>query len=71
MDLKPESGWTQKALNVLVEINKRFPELSKYIEEMPDTFRSERTKEPYMKVYYESLLSLLTHYAISHKPEII
>ncbi len=35
MDLKPESGWTQKALNVLVEINKRFPELSKYIEEMP------------------------------------
>jgi hypothetical protein len=52
-----------------MNIGKKFPELSKYIEEMPVTVPNENAPEINVSVledYQESLNSLLKKYTINH-----
>lgn len=65
---------TEKQLNVEIlemtmKIEEQFPELSKYIAEMPVTIPNTATPEITIKIlqdYYDSLKILLKDYAINH-----
>lgn len=70
MKRKSKTKITKDILNIESIITKQFPELSKYIEEMPvqisykvdDEISAENLKE-----YYNSLNELVQNYALSHK----
>jgi len=63
---------TQKINAVTADISKKYPELLKYISEMPVTIPN--NAEPGVTLakledYYRSLTELLEHYAVTHKIE--
>lgn len=67
-----ERDLNAKILKVTMTIKDQFPELSKYLEEMPVTIPDEKDPEitlNILKTYYESLNSLLSKYKLEH-PEI-
>lgn len=60
-----EKDLNSKILEVTMKIKDHYPELSKYLEEMPMTISSENDPEitlNHLKSYYESLNSLLNKY---------
>ncbi|MBN8707470.1 MAG: hypothetical protein J0L62_16480 [Bacteroidetes bacterium] len=63
--MKPTSKLEQDVLTITMNLEKKFPELSKYIMEMPAKI-SEKNKDS-IKIknltnYYKSLVRLLEHY---------
>jgi 3-oxoadipate enol-lactonase len=64
-DAKTEKDLNSKILKVTMTIKDHYPELSKYIEEMPVTVPSDNDPEitlKHLSAYYESLNSLLDKY---------
>lgn len=59
----------QQILEVTLKIKKKYPELSKYIEEMPVTIPDIENPEvtrKNLKTYYDSLQSMLNKYILEH-----
>ena len=64
-----ENDLNSKILTITMKIKDHYPELSKYLEEMPVTIPSENDPEitlNNLKSYYESLNSLLNKYKMEH-----
>ena len=67
-----ENELNEDILKITMAIKKRFPELLKYLNEMPVTISNSAHPEINIKVltdYYDSLDALLRDYALSHKKE--
>lgn len=64
-----EKELNSKTLKITMTIKDQYPELSKYLEEMPDTISDEKDQEITLKnlsSYYESLNSILKKYKSDH-----
>ena len=64
-----EKDLNAKILKITMTINDQYPELSKYLEEMPNTIPDEKNSEITLKnlsTYYESLNSILNKYKSDH-----
>ncbi|MFA6271142.1 MAG: hypothetical protein WC657_08115 [Candidatus Paceibacterota bacterium] len=64
-----EKDLNSKILKITMRIKDHYPELSKYLEEMPVTVPSENDPEitlNQLKSYYESLNSLLQKYKVDY-----
>lgn len=62
-----ENEWNTKILTITMKIKDQYPELSKYLTEMPETIPDEKDPEitlKNLKVYFESLNSLLNKYIL-------
>lgn len=67
--MKTEKQLNADILEITMKIQEQFPELSKYIAEMPATIPNTISPEINIKVlqdYYDSLAMLLKDYAINH-----
>jgi len=67
-----EKDLNSRILEITLTINNDYPELSKYIEEMPVTLPVEADKQitiNHLKSYFESLVSLLARYKLEHPAE--
>ena len=67
--MKTEKELNSDILKITMTIQERFPELSKYISEMPETVPDTAAPEvtiKKLKDYYDSLDALLKKYSISH-----
>lgn len=67
--MKNEEQWNKAILNITLKINAEFPELSKYISEMPVTIPN--VEDPQISIknleeYYNSLETLLKKYTNNH-----
>jgi len=63
--METEKELNSKILKITMKIQDQYPELSKYIEEMPITIPIEKNPEvtlKNLKAYYDSLNSILTKY---------
>jgi hypothetical protein len=61
--------WNAKILKTTMKIQEEYPELSKYLEEMPLTIPSNTNpeiSEDFLKTYHESLVEVLNNYIIEH-----
>jgi hypothetical protein len=68
--MKTEKELNDDILKITMLIQEKYPELSKYIAEMPVTIPNEATPEITIKIlkeYYESLDILVKDYAVNHK----
>ena len=68
--MKTERELNAEILKITLTIQSRFPELSKYIAEMPVTIPDEKHPKidaAALKDYYSSLDVLLKYYAAKHK----
>lgn len=64
-----EKDLNSKILKITLTINDKYPELSKYIEEMPVTIPDEKNPEISIKnllTYYDSLNTILNKYILEH-----
>lgn len=64
-----EKDLNSKILKITMRIKDHYPELSKYLEEIPVTVPSETDREitlDQLKTYYESLNSLLNKYKVDY-----
>ena len=69
--MKTEKDLNADILKITMTIQSKYPELSKYIGEMPVTIPDEKNPEVDIKAlaeYYDSLDKLLKDYAINHNP---
>ncbi len=67
--MKSEIDLNNDIINMTMKINDEFPELSKYIAEMPVTIPNEENPEinfKNLKEYYNSLETLLKKYTNNH-----
>lgn len=67
-----EKDMNSRILEITLTINNEYPELSKYIEEMPVTLPVEADKQitiNHLKSYFESLVSMLARYKLEHPAE--
>lgn len=67
--MKTKAELEQDIINITMKIHMEFPELSKYIQEMPINISGIDTSEIYsrnLKQYYNSLEELLVEYAKTH-----
>ena len=65
--MESETELNAKIMAITMQIQNEFPELSKYLNEMPVTIPTEENPEINTKVlnnYYESLLRMLTTYKL-------
>ena len=65
--MESETELNAKIMAITMQIQNEFPELSKYLNEMPVTIPTEENPEINIKVlnnYYESLLRMLTTYKL-------
>jgi hypothetical protein len=67
--METELDLNLKILNITMWIKDKYPELSKYIEEMPITIPNE--KHPIINLknlesYYDSLTAILNNYLLEH-----
>ena len=68
--MKTETELTDNILKITMTIRNEFPELMKFLNEMPETIPNEESPEINKKIlqeYYNSLLNLLRKYAPNHK----
>lgn len=68
--MNKQSEWESKILEMTTKINQNYPELSKYINEMPMKFVENNSEEGYLKelkAYHESLNNLINDYSKTHK----
>ncbi|MEK7198737.1 MAG: hypothetical protein AAB212_02300 [Bacteroidota bacterium] len=59
----------EKILKITMKIKDQYPELSKYLEELPETIPNEKKPEitfDNLKTYYDSLEAFLTKYLVEH-----
>ncbi len=64
-----EEKLNQKILKITMTIKDKYPELSKYIEEMPETIPDQKhpaVKQDALQSYYDSLDSMLKKYGVEH-----
>lgn len=64
-----EKDLNSKILQITLKINDQYPELSKYLEEMPVTIPDEKNPEITIKnllTYYDSLNTILNKYILEH-----
>jgi hypothetical protein len=69
--MKTKTDLEKEIINITMKINMEYPELSKYIKEMPVNISENDTDAinmKNMKEYYNSLVELLTEYSKTHKP---
>lgn len=67
--METEKELTDAILNMTLKIRNEYPELSKYLVEMPITIPDTNNPEINIKIlkdYYESLHSILKQYAPNH-----
>lgn len=67
--MKTEKQLNTEILEMTMKIQEQFPELSKYIAEMPVTIPNASSPEINIKTlqeYYDSLAIMLRDYAINH-----
>lgn len=67
--MKTEKELNAQILMITMKIRENYPELSKYLEEMPVTIPDEKNPEITTKnltAYYDSLNSLLNKYILEH-----
>jgi hypothetical protein len=67
--MKTETELNKNILKITMTIRNEFPELMKYLNEMPDTIPNEESPEinkRTLQEYYDSLLDLLCKYAPNH-----
>lgn len=65
--MKTIEEWNDKILNITLKIKIQYPELGKYLEEMPITIPDKKYPIITSKIlqdYYQSLTSLLDNYLI-------
>ena len=70
--MKTEQELNEDILRMTMAIRKRFPELSKYIEEMPVNYTNKKGDEVTVKElenYYNSLNNLFRKYELEHPNE--
>lgn len=68
--INAENEWNEKILKITLRIKDQYPELSKYITEMPETIPDEKDPEVSLKIlkaYYESLNSMLNKYILENE----
>ncbi|MES2559456.1 MAG: hypothetical protein V4590_06935 [Bacteroidota bacterium] len=68
--MKTETEWNAEILGITLKIQSQFPELSKYITEMPVSIPDVQHPEitiRNLKEYYESLETLLVKYKVNHE----
>jgi AAA15 family ATPase/GTPase len=64
-----ENDLNAKILKITMKIKDHYPELSQYLEEMPVTVPSKNDPEitlNHLRIYYESLISLLKKYKVDY-----
>jgi hypothetical protein len=64
-----EKDLNSKILKITMTIQNHYPELSKYLDEMPVTIPTEKNPKMTLKIlsqYYESLNSMLNKYLLEH-----
>ena len=66
--MKTAAEWEEDIANITLKIHKEFPELSKYIVEMPDSFsgKDDEIATKNFKEYYNSLEALIAEYTKTH-----
>ena len=67
-----EKELNAKILEITMKIRDNYPELSQYLDEMPDTIPNDKNAEVDIKnlrEYYNSLTSLLKKYANTHEKD--
>lgn len=67
--MNTEKDLNAKIMKITMEIKEKYPELSKYIEEMQDTIPDQQNPEVNLrnlKTYYESLNSMMKKYMLEH-----
>lgn len=65
-----EKDMNSKILEITMNIKNQYPELSKYLEEMPVTIPDEKHPEITLKslnAYYNSLTTILNRYILEHQ----
>lgn len=68
--VEAEKDLNAKILKITMTISEKYPELSKYIEEMPETIPDEKDPEitkKNLKGYYDSLNTMLNKYILEHQ----
>jgi hypothetical protein len=68
--MKTAAEWEHDIANITLKIHNEFPELSKYISEMPDSFSEKDNDEldtKHFKEYYNSLEELIFEYNKTHE----
>lgn len=68
--MKTEAEWNAEILRITLKIQHQYPELSKYITEMPITMPDAQHPEINIKNlsdYCESLEALLKNYGVNHE----
>lgn len=69
VEKETEAELNSNILKITMRINGQYPELSKYIEEMQETFPDDESPEASLKnlkAYYNSLTSMLNKYILEH-----
>jgi hypothetical protein len=72
MIVKTDAEWTNDIIKITTEIRSKYPELIKYIDEMPINLNgtnSSNQKPNTMQDYFESLEGLVKKYQVSHEPK--
>ncbi len=66
--MKSKTILTKDIISITLEIAENYPELSKYLEEMPEEikFSDKNITATNLSVYYNSLDTLLEDYSLSH-----
>lgn len=70
--MKTTDEWEEEIMKVTMKIQKQFPELSKYISEMPENFSRTDKKtinKKNLKEYHDSLVEILKEYSKTHSAE--
>lgn len=65
-----ENEWNEKIMKITMRIKDQYPELSKYLNEMPVTIPDEKDPEialRNLKTYFESLKSMLDTYILENE----
>ena len=70
--MESEKDLNSKILEITMTIKEKYPELLKYLEEMPVTIPDKKSPEinsKNLREYYDSLTSILENYARVHLAE--
>jgi DNA repair ATPase RecN len=68
--MNTEKELNAKILEITMKIRDNYPELSQYLEEMPETIPSEKNPEmdlKNMEEYYNTLTNLIKNYSKTHE----
>lgn len=66
---KSRREWEKKIVQITLKIHRKYPELTKYLDEMPDQMEAPSEadiSDEMLKEYHDSLEELLADYAKTH-----